>query len=101
MGKEVRPPYPPEIASQNVAYAGVEPRGFRLARHACPHDIAVWANEMLRDPYGVEEYRASVTGAVYFLRVEPHWWFGAHPDKPSHWHKGVTVYEPHPVSAIE
>jgi hypothetical protein len=93
MGEVVKPgPLPPEIASQDVARAGVAPDGYMVARHAVPHEIADRCKALLGMPYGHEEYRESDEGVSYFMRVEPHWWFGADPSKPSHWHKGVTVY---------
>jgi hypothetical protein len=87
-------PLPPDIASQDVSRMGKAPDGYSIARHAVPPEIGARCRALLAMPYGHEEYYESADGVSYFMRVEPHWWFGANPDKPSHWHKGVTAYAP-------
>jgi hypothetical protein len=87
----VKLPIPPEIASQNISQMGVSPPGYRPATR-CPSNVSKRCVELLTQPYGYEECVTGDDGVAYFIRVEPHSWYGADPTRPHKWHKGATVY---------
>jgi hypothetical protein len=85
-------PIPPEIASQNISQMGVSPEGFKPATGSVPPNVVNKCVTMLNQPYGTEEYITGTNGKEYFIRVEPHSWYGADPSKKPKWHVGTSVY---------
>ena len=84
---------PQEIAEQNISQMGVSPEGYKLATGTVPQDIVKRCIELLSQQYGYEEYITSIiNNKNYFIRVEPHSWYGADKTKQDKWHKGSTVY---------
>jgi hypothetical protein len=87
----MKTPIPPEISSQNISQMGISPSGYKPAS-TVPSNISSKCVELLNQPYGYEEYITGSNGIEYFIRVEPHYWYGADSSKPNKWHKGSTVY---------
>jgi hypothetical protein len=65
---------------------------------APPATLQAWASAMLRYPLGTV-IRDTVGGAPIVARIECHYGYGAHPEQPGTWHKGVSVYRPATLDA--
>jgi hypothetical protein len=77
---------------------------YPLPQHLVTPDITDWALALLHDetehPMGSVDGPRVLGGLELVARVEVHTWFGADDTRPSHPHRGVSVYVvPQPEAA--